>query len=177
MQLNKGDQNVGLGAFTLWLNEAGGGNVALGYKAGYSELGSNKLYIHNEDASAENSLIYGEFDQALLSLNADVTIKDSLHVSNAGITFANNKTINQTLNIKYIISSSFNTLSSNIGEIKLWAGSSIPASHLACDGLSYLRTDYQDLFNVVGTTYGEGDNPGTTFNVPDLRKAVPIHQD
>jgi len=55
-----------------------------------------------------------------------------------------------------------------IGEVIAFAGTTSPdARWLLCDGASLLRTDYPDLFTVIGTTYGAAD--GTHFNVPDLR--------
>ncbi|MBB4077069.1 hypothetical protein GGR08_001386 [Bartonella fuyuanensis] len=45
---------------------------------------------------------------------------------------------------------------------------SIPEGWLSCDGKSYLRRDYSDLFEMIGTVWGEGDGV-ETFNVPDLR--------
>ena len=45
----------------------------------------------------------------------------------------------------------------------------IPKGFLFCDGKVYSRTIYHELFEAIGTTYGEGDG-STTFNVPDLRK-------
>lgn len=42
-----------------------------------------------------------------------------------------------------------------------------------CDGRTLSRTDYSDLFNVIGTTYGSGDG-STTFNVPDMTGRVPV---
>lgn len=60
-----------------------------------------------------------------------------------------------------------------IGEIVTFAGSSNPSTNfLPCDGASVLRSDYPDLFNVIGTTYGSVD--GSHFNVPDLRSRVPV---
>lgn len=38
---------------------------------------------------------------------------------------------------------------------------------LECDGTSYLRSAYPNLFNVIGTTYGAVD--ANHFNVPDMR--------
>lgn len=43
----------------------------------------------------------------------------------------------------------------------------IPDGFLICDGSSLLRTDYPDLFNVIGTTYGSTDN--THFNLPNIK--------
>lgn len=44
---------------------------------------------------------------------------------------------------------------------------SIPSGWLRCDGAAYSRTTYKNLFNKIGTTYGNGDGE-TTFNVPNL---------
>ena len=38
---------------------------------------------------------------------------------------------------------------------------------ILCDGRAVSRTDYSDLFEAIGTQYGEGDGT-TTFNVPNL---------
>jgi microcystin-dependent protein len=60
-----------------------------------------------------------------------------------------------------------------IGEIIPFAGSVSPdAGWLFCDGSSLLRTDYPDLFVVIGTTYGAVD--GTHFNIPDMQGRVPV---
>jgi hypothetical protein len=40
-----------------------------------------------------------------------------------------------------------------------------------CDGTAYQRSTYQELFDVIGTTYGAGDGTNT-FNVPDFRGRV-----
>ena len=39
---------------------------------------------------------------------------------------------------------------------------------LFCDGREISRADYPELFEAIGTTYGEGDG-NTTFNIPDRR--------
>lgn len=54
------------------------------------------------------------------------------------------------------------------GVVVPFAGSSIPAGWLVCDGTAVNRTTYAELFSAIGTTYGVGDG-STTFNVPDLR--------
>lgn len=53
------------------------------------------------------------------------------------------------------------------GAITPFAGSTIPAGWLLCDGSSVSRTQYPDLFTAIGTTWGSAS--GSTFNVPDLR--------
>ena len=39
---------------------------------------------------------------------------------------------------------------------------------LLCDGQEVSRTDYADLFEIIGTTFGSGDGT-TTFNVPNYK--------
>jgi microcystin-dependent protein len=53
------------------------------------------------------------------------------------------------------------------GMIFAFAGNSIPSGFLLCDGSKVSRTTYKKLFDVIGTTYGEGDG-STTFNLPNL---------
>ena len=59
------------------------------------------------------------------------------------------------------------------GVIVPYGGSIAPNGYLLCDGTAVSRTDYADLFAVIGTSYGSG-NGSTTFNVPDLRECVPV---
>ena len=62
-----------------------------------------------------------------------------------------------------------------IGSIQAYAGTNPPGNWLICTGQAVSRTKYQKLFDVIGTTYGEGDG-STTFNLPDLRGKVAIGQ-
>jgi microcystin-dependent protein len=60
-----------------------------------------------------------------------------------------------------------------VGEIILWSGDTSPSiKWLVCDGANLLRTDYPDLFAVIGTIYGAAD--GSHFSLPDLRSRVAI---
>jgi microcystin-dependent protein len=61
-----------------------------------------------------------------------------------------------------------------VGEIRMFAGNFAPAGWAFCDGQALLIADNDTLFQLIGTTYG-GDGQ-TTFNLPDLRGRVPIHQ-
>ena len=60
-----------------------------------------------------------------------------------------------------------------IAEIKLFAGNFAPAGWMFCEGQTLAIVSNQALFSVIGTTYG-GDGR-TTFALPDLRGAVPVH--
>lgn len=61
-----------------------------------------------------------------------------------------------------------------VGEIRTFAGNFAPAGWMFCEGQTLPISDYETLFNLIGTTYG-GDGQ-TTFALPDLRGRVPIHQ-
>lgn len=65
---------------------------------------------------------------------------------------------------------------SPIGTIHSYAGSTEPKHWLFCDGRELSRLEYKRLFDVIGTTYGEG-NGSTTFNIPDLRGRIPVGLD
>lgn len=54
-----------------------------------------------------------------------------------------------------------------IGSVTWYAGAGTPENYLLCDGSAVSRTNYADLFAVIGTTYGAGDG-STTFNLPLL---------
>ena len=55
-----------------------------------------------------------------------------------------------------------------IGTINAYGGATAPDGWMLCQGQAISRTDYADLFAVIGTSFGSGDG-STTFNVPDLR--------
>ncbi len=61
-----------------------------------------------------------------------------------------------------------------IGEIRLFAGLFAPVGWAFCDGSPLAIADNDALFSLIGTTYG-GDGQ-ETFNLPDLRGRVPVHQ-
>jgi microcystin-dependent protein len=54
-----------------------------------------------------------------------------------------------------------------------FAGSTSPNGWLFCNGAAISRTTYASLFAVIGTAYGVGDG-STTFNVPNMARAVPV---
>ena len=61
-----------------------------------------------------------------------------------------------------------------VGEIRIFAGNFAPAGWMFCEGQILPISEYETLFNLIGTTYG-GDGQ-STFALPDLRGRVPIHQ-
>ena len=59
------------------------------------------------------------------------------------------------------------------GSIIMYGGSSSPSGWLYCNGQAVSRTTQSNLFNAIGTTFGNGDG-STTFNLPDLRDRFPL---
>lgn len=74
-----------------------------------------------------------------------------------------------TLNAPWKLVANIVTLPS--GVIQMYGAAAAPTGWLLCDGTSYLRTDYADLFAVIGTTFGSAD--GTHFNVPNFQGVSP----
>lgn len=61
-----------------------------------------------------------------------------------------------------------------VGEIRMFAGNFAPAGWMFCEGQLLPISEYETLFQLIGTTYG-GDGQ-STFALPDLRGRLPAHQ-
>lgn len=53
------------------------------------------------------------------------------------------------------------------GTVSPYAGETLPAGWLLCDGSAVARTSYPNLFSAIGVTWGVGDGVNT-FNLPNL---------
>jgi microcystin-dependent protein len=60
-----------------------------------------------------------------------------------------------------------------VGEIRMFAGNFAPAGWMFCEGQLLPISEYETLFQLIGTTYG-GDGQ-STFALPDLRGRSPVH--
>ena len=60
-----------------------------------------------------------------------------------------------------------------VGEIRMMACNFAPTGWNFCDGTILAISNFETLFNLIGTTYG-GDGQ-TTFALPDLRGRTPVH--
>jgi microcystin-dependent protein len=61
-----------------------------------------------------------------------------------------------------------------VGEIRMFGGNFPPAGWMFCEGQLLPISEFETLFNLIGTTYG-GDGQ-STFALPDLRGRLPMHQ-
>ncbi len=61
-----------------------------------------------------------------------------------------------------------------VGEIRMFGGNFAPVGWALCNGALMAISQYEVLFQLIGTTYGgDGQN---TFALPDLRGRLPVHQ-
>lgn len=63
---------------------------------------------------------------------------------------------------------------SYVGEIRMFGGNFAPLGWMLCQGQLLAISEYDTLFNLIGTTYG-GDGQ-STFALPNLSSRVPAHQ-
>lgn len=124
-----------------------------------TELG----YVHGVTSDIQTQINAKAADNAVVHLADAETISGvktfsaSPKVPTAGIT-SDDTTAASTAFVRDIMPA---------GVIVPFAGTTVPAGYLLCDGSAVSRTTYADLFAAIGTTYGAGDG-NTTFNLPKL---------
>src|SRR6185369_1143454 len=60
-----------------------------------------------------------------------------------------------------------------VGEIRMFAGTFAPNGWMFCQGQPLAISEFEVLFQLIGTTYG-GDGQ-ETFNLPNLASRTPVH--
>lgn len=63
-----------------------------------------------------------------------------------------------------------------IGSVVEWFSTTIPTNWLECNGQAISRTEYAELFAVIGTKYGSGDG-NITFNLPNIKGKTTVGLD
>ena len=162
-----------------------GTNITTGTSNGFnSYVAGDRIYIANASTNAAN---YGEFKIDNVVSDTELDLKKVVIGVLSDATFTT-ETISSSV---YLVSTPRFTrqgLTQLAGEIKLYGNTTASVIQnlgsisysggtryfwLPCDGASYSRTLYDDLFDVIGTSFGVG-NGSTTFNVPDFRGRAPI---
>jgi len=101
----------------------------------------------------------GDMNGNNITLSGNLSASNIVGATGGAISFTGSPKV-QNQNIEYDI----------IGEIKI-VMNEIPNNYLLCDGSSISTTDYPDLFNLIGYTYG---GSGNTFNLPNFESKFPI---
>ena len=164
-----------------------GNNITTGTTNGFnSYVAGDRIYIANASSNATN---YGEFLIDNVVSDTVLDLKKSDGSTDAG--FATENSLSSVVSLVEQPKFTRQGLTHLAGEIKLFAsvsdtiinnlGSMTYAGGtryywLACNGQAVSRIVYDDLFDVISTTFGTG-NGSTTFNVPDLRGRVPVGDD
>lgn len=107
---------------------------------------ADSLIIFKEGEKAKASEVNENFDYILQEMSTQIT------------------------NVRAYLEGEFKKISGNFvlpGTIIHVAYGAIPTGYLKCDGATYLRSEYPDLFAVIGTIYGSTDS--TNFKVPDFQ--------
>ncbi|MDQ6481836.1 hypothetical protein [Dyadobacter sp. LHD-138] len=82
VRITNGTGNTFLGSSSGRMNETGSRNVLIGYRAGFNEMGSDKLYIANSDTISP--LIKGDFSLKQLVFNGQVGVGTNSYPTSLG---------------------------------------------------------------------------------------------
>ena len=78
--------------------------------------------------------------------------------------------VSGTINTSSQYTINYVPIASPIGSITAYTLAISPPGWLICDGSVVSRVIYKSLFDIIGTTFGAGDN-STTFNIPNYQGA------
>lgn len=94
---------------------------------------------------------------------------DKIDFINAQAPALNDENLNKMQdNIERAINAQVSGDTLPIGAVLPYTNETAPENWLVCDGSELDRTEYNHLFAIIGTTFGEGDG-STTFNLPNLK--------
>ena len=163
-----------------------GNNITTGTTRGFNNyVAGDRIYIANASSNVVN---YGEFLIDNVVSDTVLDLKKTDGTTDAGFT---TETISSSVYLVSIPKFTRQGLTQLAGEIKLFASVSLSVIQalgsityaggtryfwLPCNGASVSRTLYDDLYDVIGESFGVGDG-STTFTLPDLRGRVPVGDD
>lgn len=119
-------------------------------------------FVQGYDAG-QKKIVASEMDQNFADIEG--------YINNSSVNIAETQTITGDKTFTGTVDLSGATVISSdnipVGSIIWSANASVPAGYLLCNGASVGRETYPELFEAIGTTYGDGDG-STTFNLPNL---------
>lgn len=173
-QLNSKEATITGAATTITGNNLTASRVVVSNASGKIDVSSTTStelgYVHGVTSDIQTQINAKANDNAVVHLADAETISGvktfsaSPKVPTAGIT-SDDTTAASTAFVRDIMPA---------GVIVPFAGTTVPAGYLLCDGSAVSRTTYADLFAAIGTTYGPGDG-NTTFNLPNFDGYLPTY--
>lgn len=127
-------------------------NSEKGVAGGVATLGDNTKISDNQLPIATTT------DLGVIKVGANLTISEDGTLNAIG---GSGGTVSDTL---------------PIGSVVEWFSTTIPTNWLECNGQEISRTEYAELFAVIGTKYGSGDG-STTFNLPNIKGKTTVGLD
>jgi len=133
----------------------------MSFRSSINQPNLNNIYYKNttveiDPTTLESISSIDYVDEQVFNINNDISDINIVLVSLQ----------NQINDINTSITTLQNSIVRITGTIFIGLTSTAPEYALLCDGSSYLIIDYEDLYNVIGVSYG-GDGI-TTFNVPNM---------
>src|SRR3989339_664890 len=119
---------------------------------------SNKILSPREKITAQAYALHSQSSEKIYSNTDSVFVIDG-----TTITTINSETV--SINGNLTVYGNFNIVPA--GTVFIYCSTYAPDGWLLCDGSSYQRSQYQNLFNAIGTSFGSVDL--NSFNVPDFR--------
>ncbi len=140
---------------------------------------TTRIDAENKREIETSTVIEEAYNATINANNAAETAQNAVqNFSNTKIKFTEAKQLEnindgEQLNILFGKLKKFYTSLIPVGTVLSFSGETPPEGYLLCQGQAISRTDYANLFNIIGIKYGAGDG-NTTFNLPDLRSRVPV---
>ena len=133
-------------------------------------------YPYNPDEDGNGQIAVGDL-QGILATYGNEFSPSEILVDGETLTTVLTQLQNSIDSLSGLGGSGGSVLDMPLGTILPIATESVPEGWMLCDGREISIEEYQELYDLIGTTYGAGDSafwaqvffPATTFNIPDLR--------
>lgn len=115
-----------------------------------------------------HGLTVGEFYYVSKDVAGDITITEPIFGYSNPVIYVQSTDLVHIMAHRPSLIGDGNVSDSEIGAVTAFAFTTEPVGYLLCDGRAISRVTYNELFNKIGITHGQG-NGTTTFNLPDYR--------
>ena len=145
---------------------------------------STITYPYNPDEDGNGQIAVADL-QGILSTYGNAFAPSEILVDGEALTTVLTQLQNSIDSLSGLTGVGGSVLDMPLGTVLPIATESVPEGWMLCDGREISIEEYQDLYDLIGTTYGAGDSafwaqvffPATTFNIPDLRGRTIIGAD